>query len=191
MKWLKKMLEKVFTPQTLMAAARRARFRHEKMQTPKRQTRYTYVEGPMQFLGQQIVKSMEDAGYPAKVQECYRSPERQQRLLSLGEGVTKAGSFGSAHQYYEAVDIVHPSLFWNASSDYWEQLAVCVRIVADKYGVDLNHGHHWRMVDSAHIQLRDWREFKAVVGKAKPSPEQLALRFQSVLPAVWAQYVSR
>lgn len=191
MKWFKKMLEKVFTPQTLMAAARRSRFRHEKMQTPKRQTRYTYVDGPMMFLGQQVVKRMEDAGYPAKIFECYRTPARQEELQSKEDWRTDAGAYDSAHQYFEAVDIVHPSLFWNASSDYWEQLAVCVRIVAEKYGVDLSHGHHWPKVDSAHIQLRNWREFKAVVGKAKPSPEQLALRFQSVLPAVWAQYVSR
>ena len=34
-------------------------------QVAKRQTRYDYRSGPMKFLGQQIVKAMEDAGFPA------------------------------------------------------------------------------------------------------------------------------
>lgn len=191
MKWLKKMFERIYTPKTLMKAARRARFPHEKMQVSKRQTRYTYTDGPMYFLGQQIVKVMEDAGYPATIFECYRSPERQTELQGNDEWRTDAGAFNSAHQYFEAVDIVHPSLFWKASSDYWEQLAIAVRIVADKFDVDLNHGHHWPKVDSAHIQLRDWRQFKAVVGISKPTPQQLADRFAQVLPRDWAQYLRR
>ena len=189
MKWFKKMFERIYTPKTLMKAAREKAFPREKMQVEKRQTRYTYTDGPMYFLGQQIVKVMEDAGYPAMIHCCYRSPQLQQKWFD--KGTSKARPWESPHQYWEAVDIVHPSLFWNVSSDYWEQLAVAVRIVAEKYGVELEHGHHWKWVDSAHIELKDWRKVKRLVGDVHPTPQQLAERFQQVLPRVWAQRLSR
>jgi len=205
MKWFKKMFERIYTPKTLMEAARRARLPHEKMQVSKRQTRYTYTDGPMMFLGQQIVKSMEDAGFPAKIHCCYRSPEQQMDVY--GRGNSRAKAWESPHQYMEAVDIVHPSLFWNVSADYWEQLAISTRIVAEKFGVDLTGGFDWGW-DLAHIEIRDWRclkdepdwlDFKREewrsVQEGIPVPEvprdALQRRFQEVLPSVWAQYLRR
>lgn len=152
-----------YTPQSLVRAAQRARYPREKMQEPKRQTAYCYTDGPMYYLGQQIVKAMQDAGYPAKILYCYRSPEHQARLYAKGRTVagkivTKAKPWQSAHNYMEAVDIIHPSKAWDVTEDYWEALASCVRIVAHKYDVSLEHGHYWRFRDSAHIELTDWRK---------------------------------
>ena len=150
------------SPQELLRAAINSVFRHEKSQAPKRQTRYDYTQGPMYFLGQQIVKHMQDAGYPAKILYCHRSADKQRQLYAKGRTapgriVTNAEPWESAHQYFEAVDIIHPSKAWDVTEKYWETLATVVRIVAEKYGVQLVHGHHWRFRDSAHIEMPDWR----------------------------------
>lgn len=162
---------------------------HEEDQVVKRMTRFNYYHGPMQYLGEQIVKRMEDAGYPSKIVFGYRSPEVQARLYAKGRTesgsiVTKAMPYESAHQYYEAVDIVHASKGWNVSDAYWCALDASVRIVQDDFAVDLNHGEHWKWRDAAHIELRDWRDFRQRVGKVVPSPEQLRERFFEVLPKV-------
>ena len=189
-----------------------ALFPRERMQVPKRQTAYTYVDGPMYYLGQQIVKAMQDAGYPAKIHSCYRSPEIQRGLYAQGRTapgrkVTRAKPWESPHQYYEAVDIIHPSLAWDVSGDYWEALASCVRIVGDKFSVELQHGHDWdgdgvpvhldddeRLRDSAHIQLKDWktvrdRHRRQVLDEGAnrpPNEAELWVRFCEVLPSVAA-----
>lgn len=173
----------------IMTSARNARWPHEKMRDPDKRERYTYVDGPMLFLGQQICSLMQDAGFPAKVLTCYRSPEDQSRLYAKGRSkpgriVTNARRYESAHQFYEAVDIVHPAKYWDVSDEYWETLAKCVEIIADKYGVVLNHGHHWRFTDSAHIELRDWREWRDQLNWETPNHAQLWERFQAVLPDV-------
>lgn len=179
------------SPQALMEAARQTREGHESQQAEKTQTRFTYTEGPMLYIGQQIVKAMQDAGYPAKIVEYYRTPVRQAELLAKKPPVTKAGPFESAHQYMCAVDIVHPAKGWDVSEAYWDTLASCVRNVALKLGVGLDHGHHWRFRDSAHVQLEDWRDFKAVVGVAKPTPEDLEDLWEVLLPEVWGRYMQR
>lgn len=175
---------------------------HEKMQEPKRQTAYCYSDGPMFFLGQQIVKAMQDAGFPAKIVWCYRTHQKQAQLYAQGRTapgrkVTWAKPFQSAHQYYEAVDICHKSKGWDVTEEFWTALAACVRIVGDKYGVLLTHGHDWdgdgipvhldpdeRKRDSAHIQLTDWRKQARAIGHYKPTEAQLWHRFQQVLPDV-------
>lgn len=187
------------SPSDLFKAAMSALFPRERMQVPKRQTAYTYVDGPMYYLGQQIVKAMQDAGYPAKILWCYRSPEIQRGLYAQGRTapgrkVTNAKPWDSPHQYFEAVDIIHPSLGWQVSEDYWEALASCVRIVADKFGVELDHGHTWRFRDSAHIQLKDWktvrdRHRRQVLDEGlnrPPNEAELWFRFCEVLPSVAA-----
>lgn len=178
------------TPQELIRRALTCVFPHEKMQVPKRQTRYTYTDGPMYYLGQQIVKQMEDAGYPAKIAECYRKPQRQAELKSKGR--SKAGPWQSPHQYFEAVDIIHPSKGWEVSEDYWAALAMAVRTIEDKFNVELEHGHYWRFRDSAHVEIKTWREFKKKIDKAvllegqarRPSDGELADRFDQVIPGV-------
>lgn len=196
--------EKRFTPQTLMRAARAWLYPREKMQSPNLQNRFTYNAGPMMFLGQQIVSAMQRGGYPAKIVWCYRSPEKQRELYAQGRTatgsiVTHAKAWESAHQYSEAVDIVHPWKGWDVPPDYWEALASAVRIVADKYGVDLEHGHNWKFADSAHIELSDWRDFRnqhrtvmLTEGHNRPPSEmQLWERFMDVLPDVSTDYLRR
>ncbi len=193
------------TPQELYKNLVRWLYPREKMQVPKRQTAYTYLDGPMIFLGRQIVKGMEDAGYPAKILYGYRSPEGQAELYAKGRTksgniVTKAKPYQSPHQYYEAVDIVHPSKFWDVSEAYWDTLASVVRIVAEKYGVELNHGHHWDFRDSAHIELKDWRLVRERIKVATtreglpmrpPTRQELGERFHEVLPKVAKAYERR
>ena len=179
----------------LMAAARRARAPAVQSQAHKRQTRYTYTEGPMYFLGQQIVKAMQDAGYPAKIIECWRPPGRQHDLHASGR--SKAEAWQSPHQYYEAVDIVHESMGWRVDLEFWETLASCVRIVAERYAVELVHGHEWGW-DSAHVELKDWRTVRRRqhlawldnpdVTTRQPTAADLWRRFEEVLPGVARQH---
>lgn len=190
---------------------RNKRTPRERMQVEKRQNRYTYTDGPMYYLGQQIVKAMEDAGYPAKIFCCLRTPQEQNEVFQKGH--SKARAWHSPHQFYEAVDIIHPSKAWDVSSDYWEALATCVRTIAERYDVNLEHGHYWSFTDSAHIQLKDWKVAREIVRQrwrdeqdewrqmrhedplivlpmpepTPPTPYELAARFESVLPSVWRQ----
>lgn len=143
--------------------------------------------GPMLYLGGQIVKRLGKAGWPAYIVEGYRSPERQRELKSNGKGVTNASAWESAHQFYEAVDIVHKSLLWEAPPEFWETMAAIVRTVADEYDVELVHGHHWKMVDSAHVELKSWGDVRskqiARAGFAyTPTENELRERFAEILP---------
>lgn len=185
MKWLAMTIKSLFT------SARERRYPQEKMQESKRQSRFTYTDGPMFFLGQQIVKAMQDAGYPAKISECYRSPERQAKLKA--KGTSKAGPWKSPHQFLEAVDIIHPSKGWNVSQEYWDTLNACTLIVEEKYGVDIVSGYDWGW-DMAHIELRDWRSVRdrlrtETLGAMRPpNPAELWERFEQVLPKVAKQH---
>lgn len=200
--WSKRWIARGYQPTTIkdLMTASRSQHTAERYQVEKRQSRFTYTDGPMKFLGQQIVKRMEDSGFPAMIHTCYRSPQEQARLYAKGRSasgriVTKAKPWSSAHQLWEAVDIVHPELFWNASPEYWDTLAACVRAVSEQYGVKLNHGHNWRFVDSAHIEIQNWRIFKEdhrerCNGSLRPlSAVELWDRFREVLPAVSRAYL--
>jgi hypothetical protein len=186
MKWLALMLGK------LLEGAREARYPREKMQEPKRQSRFTYTDGPMFFLGLQIVKAMQDAGYPAKIHECYRPPERQDALFAKGK--SKARAWSSPHQFLEAVDIIHPSKGWNVSDEYWDTLHACATIVEEKFGVEFEHGYDWGW-DKAHIELKDWRVMRERIKRASgakmrnPYPAELWQRFKEVLPSVAKQHM--
>lgn len=148
----------------------------------KRPPPFKPENGPMDFLARKIVDAMYSSGYPANVVELYRSPERQEELVRQRPRVTNAGPFQSAHQYSLAADIVHPTKGWDVSEAYWEQLAACVRIVAEKYRVPLEHGHDWKFRDSAHVQLRDWRVFAGEIGGREPTRSELAAWTRRVLP---------
>lgn len=161
-----------------------------RMQTPKPQTGVNRSDGPMAFLADQIVKRMEKAGWPSKIHCLHRSAHEQNVLYEKrvnGRRVTKAEAWMSAHQFYDAADIVHASLYWNAPPEYWKMLAVVVRQVANEYKVDITHGHYWKMVDSAHIELTDWRNHRMQNSKNggyhEPTKEELYQRFLDVLPS--------
>lgn len=184
------------SPQALMDAVRKRYWPHLKMQDPKKVTHYTYVDGPMMYLGQQIVRAMQDAGFPAKISECYRSAERQRQLKA--QGFSKAEPYASPHQYYLAVDIIHPSMGWDVPREYWDALHEAVLNVEKKFGVDLRHGYDWdgdgiavledsteKFWDPAHVELKAWREWRYRWGTNKPEAKWLAECFEAVLPAVW------
>lgn len=170
----------------------------DRIQARKKQTRYTYTDGPMFYLGQQIVRKMQDAGHPAKIVECFRSFERQEELYERRPRVTNAPPGESAHQYYEAVDIVHETKGWDVGQEFWEALASAVRTVAEEHGVVLVHGHYWKFVDSAHIEMADWKRVRnryreredggALSPYRPPTESELRRRFVEVLPKVWVQH---
>lgn len=158
--------------------------------TPRRkQTRYTYSDGPMVYLGQQIVRLMQDAGYPAKIYEAYRPPERQTALYVQNK--TKAKAYQSPHQYYLAVDIIHASRGWPPKDDpFWPALAASVQVVEEKFDVALTHGYDWGW-DYAHVELTDFRKWRDVIGQQPITSEMLDLMFATELPKVWKAYKAR
>lgn len=185
MKWIRNLVT------SLRQAALRRKYDRERMQESKRQSRFTYRDGPMIFLAQQIVKAMQDAGYPATIFNSYRSPEQQNREYL--EGDSKAKAWQSPHQFLEAVDIVHPGKFWNVSEDYWETLHACGKIVEERFGVDLVFGYDWGW-DKAHIELADWKSVARDISEKTngvmrpPTPKELWQRFEAVLPRVAKQH---
>lgn len=162
----------------------------QRYQVAKRQTRYTYNQGPMYYLGQQIVKRMQDAGWPAKIYYSYRTPQEQARLYAKGRTtkgpkVTDARPYQSPHNYYEAVDIVHSDLYWNAPREFWDTLQAVAKVVQEEYDCTFKMGADWG--DYAHIELKDWRTVRDATGKRPPTPKELDHRFEQVLPKVWAR----
>ena len=170
----------------LLRRLRALDYPHANMQDSKLQVGLNRQDGPMMFLADQIVKRMGRSGWPSKVQTGYRSAVKQDEVYAQGR--SKARAWQSAHQYFEAVDIVHKSMYWAAPPEYWEQLAIVVRAVGKEYGVDLVHGHYWRFVDSAHIELADWRDVRKgqitkVGSNFRPTKADLLERFKAVLPS--------
>jgi hypothetical protein len=162
----------------------------EKTEARKKVTRYDYTQGPIHYLALQAVRGMQEAGYPSKTYECYRSAERQARLYAQGRTepgkiVTKAEPFSSAHQYFLAADIIHETRGWNVSDDYWETLSAVLDNLGNRFSVKLNHGHYWKFRDSAHFELEDWRYWRDKIGPQKPTNSQLDEMFAEILPSVW------
>lgn len=169
----------------LIARLLKKRCPNEIGQEPERMSRFERGKGPMYFLGQHIVKRMETMGYPSRIYTLYRTPAEQNKAFK--RKASKAKAYQSPHQFLEAVDIVHKHLYWEASPAYWEALALCVRQVEAQFDVKLDHGHYWQFTDSAHIEIRGWRNIatRQVVGKGKyhkPTFDELQARFKEVLP---------
>lgn len=140
----------------------------------------------MYYLGQQIVRAMQQAGYDTRIHCCYRSPAEQDKVFQ--KGYSQVQAFGSAHQYLEAVDIIHRTRGWDMPPEFWDTLQACAQAVARKHKVSLTYGHDWAWKDSAHIQMTDWKTVKAKLGETVPSDYDLAQRFKEVLPKVWKQH---
>lgn len=138
--------------------------------------------GPMMFLGLQIVKAMQQAGYPAVVLTCFRSGDEQDDLFEQRR--SKATAWRSPHQYFEAVDIVHAGLHWNAEPVFWRQLRDCTAMIQDRFRVELVAGFDWGW-DPAHIELAHWRDVRARLGTRAPTEEERLRRFMEVIPARW------
>ncbi len=195
MKWLKKMIKKLLnadgsppvTPQDLVNASRRQSMKNERTQPLKKVQSKDRTQGPAYYLGMQVVRMMEDAGYPSRILYCWRSPQVQNRFYN--KGTSKAKAWQSPHQYMEAVDVIHATRGWNVSEDYWDTLAACVRTVSSRFNVQLEHGHNWKFRDSAHFEIKPWREVKGRYQDEKgnnrmPTQIELLERFVEVLPRV-------
>jgi peptidoglycan LD-endopeptidase CwlK len=97
----------------------------------------------------------EQHGYEMALIEAYRSPERQNSLLAIGDHVTKAGAFMSYHQFGLAAD---NAFFRNgqiviSETDPWAMKGY------ELYGqvaetVGLNWGGRWKMMDLGHVELK-------------------------------------
>lgn len=161
-------------------------------QRPKRRVhRYNYRDGPMGWLAQQIVRRMNDIGWDAVIFELYRTPEQQKRYFEAG--TSKAPPWTSAHQYWCAVDIVLRTdvkrYHWPPRSHkFWRDLAAVVRTVEETFGVPLVHGHVDWGWDSAHIELENFRVYRAQFLRREMSQEEKDGMFEEVLPVVWKAY---
>lgn len=192
----------------LMRKIREFRYPREKMQDPKMQTRFDYSQGPMYYLGQQIVSEMQKAGYPSKIVYGYRSPELQNKLYAQGRTapgaiVTRAKAYQSPHNFHAAVDICHRQNGWKVAQAYWDALNACVKIVERRHCVKLRHGHDWdgdgvpvpqdpdeKFWDAAHIELMDWRDLKEQIGLITMDSNDLWYLFERYLPDK-AKYIIR
>jgi hypothetical protein len=183
--------ERAFAPDLSLARRlqilRRWFYPVDQMSDPRPGISLCRDDGPMAFLAGQIVKRLGKSGWPAKIHTLYRSPEKQRELFNSDRNVTGAAAWQSPHQFLEAADIVHKSLYWDAPPAFWEALASTVRVVEEEYGVSLEHGHYWSWVDSAHVELTDWRDVRSdmvnELGYCRtPTPDELKSRFDYVLP---------
>ena len=97
----------------------------------------------------------EKHGYEMALLEGYRSPERQQKLASMGPSVTNAGAFQSWHQYGLAADsaFVRNGRIVISEKDPWAMRGYQLYgEVAESVG--LTWGGRWKMMDFGHTELR-------------------------------------
>lgn len=158
-----------------------------------RVTRMRYDVGPMGFLGDQIQKEMDRAGYPVK-EHCLHRGARAQNA-AFERKASKARAFQSAHQFYGAGDYVHEKWFWFAKKNddgsptgapdgtmFFDALWDCVALVSEKYGVEFAPRLSW---DAAHVELANWRVMRDRIGERKPNSTDLRWYFAFTLPRVW------
>lgn len=179
------------TPQQVMQAARQQRYPREKMQEPRLLSHSCYDNGPMYYLAGQIVKAMQQAGYPCVVFE---------HLIPMPCHLNSADI--TPYHIGEAVSFGHPRLEYDVTPEYWETLDACITIVKQKYAVALEHARGVRTKDPAHVEIIGWQSFAA---ELDPEIERwhdnrhptetyqvprgrLWKRFKEVLPKVARQY---
>ena len=98
-------------------------------------------------------------GWPFRVFEGYRSPERQAELKRRGH--SKAGAGQSPHQFGCAVDIIHVEKPWRLSRLQYDVLGALGKEIARRQGLSVEWGGDWSFYDPVHWQLADWRDRKA------------------------------
>ncbi len=107
----------------------------------KRQNSIGLLLPSMQKAVQKLLANMEARGFDPMVFETLRSAAREKELDAKGAG--SAGT--SMHFYGAAADIVSRSHMWD-----WPEFYVALCEEAEKLG--LVSGHHWKRVDSTHVQ---------------------------------------
>lgn len=163
---------------------------------PERPTRFPLWKGPFYFLSLHVVAVMNERGHDAKIFELYRSPARQAELYAKGRSrpgrkVTWAKPFESAHQFMLASDIISAKHGWFKDGSleqktFFDDLSMAWEVVSDRFKVPVDHGHHWKKVDSAHCELVGWRDirerFKTALGYNVPTEVDLLRLCEEVLP---------
>ncbi|ASV84685.1 D-alanyl-D-alanine carboxypeptidase family protein [Ochrobactrum quorumnocens] len=115
------------------------------------------------------------AGLDPRVQEGYRSIDRQNQLYAQGRTapgaiVTKARGGQSNHNYGVAFDVVPGALLgtknWSPEDARWSQLGQ----LGAKHG--LEWGGNWKFVDKPHFQMQgaNWRKLQNDPAFAKYNP---------------------
>lgn len=94
-------------------------------------------------------------GYDMTILEGYRSPERQNKLASMGSNVTNAAAYQSYHQFGLAADCAfqRDGKLVITEKDPWAMRGYQLYgEVAESLG--LHWGGRWKMMDFGHIELR-------------------------------------
>lgn len=94
-------------------------------------------------------------GYDMTILEGYRSPERQNKLASMGAHVTNAKAFQSYHQFGLAADCAfkRDGKVIISEQDPWAMRGYeLYGQVAESFG--LHWGGRWKMMDLGHVELR-------------------------------------
>lgn len=105
---------------------------------------------------QAVLMTLEGArrrGVQLALLEGYRSPERQDRLASLGPSVTRAGAFQSKHQYGLAADLVpvREGRLFLSEADPWA--AEAYRVLGEEAErAGLVWGGRWTLRDLGHVE---------------------------------------
>ncbi len=97
----------------------------------------------------------EQHGYDMAILEGYRSPERQNKLASMGSSVTNAAAWQSWHQYGLAADcaFLRNGKIVITEKDPWAMRGYeLYGQVAESVG--LTWGGRWKMMDLGHTELR-------------------------------------
>lgn len=152
----------------------------ERQTAPRRQTRFTYVDGPAHYLAQQVCATMQRGGWPSVVAYSLRSPQAHNRLYEAEQ--TNLDVWESPHVFGEAANVWHPSLQRQVSAEYWRAFQDAVYLVSRRYSVDIDS------TSSGHLELADWRAQQPYLNSRPPHPAELQDRFRAVLPAVYRQY---
>ncbi|WP_233702144.1 M15 family metallopeptidase [Iodobacter ciconiae] len=101
----------------------------------------------------QIMKKMAERGYPMALLEGYRSPERQDDLISKANVVTKAKGGQSKHQYGLAVDLapMKDGKIIISERDTWA-FAAYQALGEEAVAAGLTWGGVWSFKDYGHIE---------------------------------------
>ncbi|NHQ88538.1 M15 family metallopeptidase [Iodobacter sp. HSC-16F04] len=101
----------------------------------------------------QIMKKMTERGYPLALLEGYRSPERQDDLISQANVVTKAKGGQSKHQYGLAVDLapMKDGKIIISERDPWA-FAAYQALGEEAVAAGLTWGGVWSFKDYGHIE---------------------------------------
>lgn len=119
----------------------------------------------VQPLARMFLDEAYSAGLDPRIQETFRSRDRQDKLYAQGRTapgaiVTKARGGQSNHNYGVAFDVVPGALLsqknWAPEDARWQQLGA----IAAKHG--LEWGGNWKFVDKPHFQMKgaNWRNLQ-------------------------------